>query len=46
MIINESKGQKHQKLLTLDTISKAKFPEQEIEDYLFIEDRKVPEANA
>lgn len=46
MIINEQKGQKHQKLLTVDTIAKAKFLEQEIEDYLYIEDRKVPEASA
>lgn len=45
MIINGMEGQKHIKLLTLNTLSKAKYLEQEIERYLHIEDRKVPEAN-
>jgi len=46
MIVNGMEGQKHEKLLTLNTLSKAKYLEQEIERYLSIEDRKVPEANA
>lgn len=45
MIVNAIEGQKHEKLLTINTLSKAKFLEQEIERYLGIEDRKVPEAN-
>ncbi len=45
MIVNGMEGQKHQKLITVNTLSKAKFLEQEIERYLNIEDRKVPEAN-
>jgi len=46
MVVNSENGQQHQKLLTVDTLSKAKYLEQEIEKYLGIEDRKVPEANA
>ena len=46
MIINGLKGQQHRKLINVNTISKAKYLEQEIERYLNIEDRKVPEANA
>ncbi|MBT8229648.1 MAG: hypothetical protein KJO50_05265 [Bacteroidia bacterium] len=46
MIINGLEGQKHVKLLTVNTLSKAKYLEQEIERYLDIENRKVPEANA
>ena len=45
MIINGLQGQKHEKLITVNTISKAKYLEQEIERYLNIENRKVPEAN-
>ena len=43
MIVNGPKGQQHQKLITVNTLSKAKYLEQEIEKYLGIEDRKVPE---
>lgn len=46
MIVNGLEGQKHVKLITVKTISKAKYLEQEIERYLQIEDREVPEANA
>ncbi len=46
MIINSIEGQKHEKLITVNTLSKAKYLEQEIERYLNIEDRAVPEANA
>lgn len=45
MIVNGLEGQKHEKLLTVNTLSKAKYLEQEIEKYLNIEERKVPEAN-
>ncbi len=45
MIINSLDGQKHEKLITVNTLSKAKFLEQEIEQYLNIEDKKIPEAN-
>ena len=44
MIINGLKGQKHEKLINVNTLSKAKYLEQEIEGYLKIEHRKVPEA--
>lgn len=44
MIINGLEGQKHEKLLTVNTLSKAKYLEQEIERYLQITDRVVPEA--
>lgn len=44
MIINGIEGQKHEKLLTVNSLSKAKYLEQEIERYLNIEQRKVPEA--
>ena len=43
MIVNGPKGQQHQPLVTVNTLSKAKYLEQEIEKYLGIEDRKVPE---
>ncbi|MEM9916797.1 MAG: hypothetical protein AAF990_01800 [Bacteroidota bacterium] len=44
MIINGEKGQKHVTLLAnLDSLSKARYLEQEIESYLGIEDRRVPE---
>ena len=46
MILDSLEGQKHQKLLTVNTLSKAKYLEQEIERYLQIEDRVVPEATA
>lgn len=44
LIINSLEGQKHKKLITVNTLSKAKYLEQEIESYLNIENRKVPEA--
>jgi len=43
IIANTPAGQKHQKMLTVNTLSKAKFLEQEIESYLKIENRKTPE---
>lgn len=46
MMVNALEGQKHVKLLTVNSLSKAKYLEQEIEKYLNIEDRKVPEATA
>lgn len=46
MIVNSLEGQKHETLLTVNTLSKAKYLEQTIEDYLGIEQREVPEANA
>ena len=46
VIINGSNGQQHQKLLSVNTLTKAKYLEQEIEKYLGIENRKVLEANA
>ncbi len=45
IIVNGLEGQKHEKLVTVKTLSKAKFLEQEIEHYLGIVDRVVPEAN-
>ena len=44
MIINSLEGQKHEKLISVNTLSKAKYLEQEIERYLNIEHREVPEA--
>jgi len=44
LIVNGPQGQYHQKLLTVNTLTKAKYLEQEIEKYLGIEDRKVIEA--
>lgn len=41
MIINGLEGQKHEKLLTVNTLSKAKYLEQEIERHLNIQNRKV-----
>jgi len=46
VIVNGSNGQKHQKLLSVNTLTKAKYLEQEIENYLGIKDRKVLESNA
>jgi len=43
MIVNEVAGQKHIKLMTLASIHQARFIEQEIERYLKIPDREVPE---
>ncbi len=44
MIVNGTEGQKHINLINnLDSISKAQFLEQEIENHLDIEDRKIPE---
>jgi len=43
MIVNGTKGQQHVNLVNVDTISKAKYLEQEIENHLGIEDRRVPE---
>jgi hypothetical protein len=45
MAVNGIEGQKHVQLLSVNTLSKAKFLEQEIERYLSIEDKKIPEAN-
>jgi len=45
MIVNSIEGQKHEKLITVNTLSKAKYLEREIEKYLNIKDRKVSEAN-
>jgi hypothetical protein len=44
MIVNGLEGQKHEKLMTVKTLSKAKFLEQEIEKYLNISNREIPEA--
>lgn len=46
LIINGLEGQRHEKLLTVKTLSKAKYLEQEIEKYLNIDDRAIPEATA
>ena len=43
MVINGLDGQKHEKLITVTSISKAKYLEQEIENYLNIPDREVLE---
>lgn len=43
MIINEGRGQKHVKICTLNSISKGKYIEQEIEALLHIQDTVVPE---
>ena len=44
MIVNSINGQEHVKLLTnLQSVSKAKFLEQELEKYLGIPNKKVPE---
>ncbi len=44
MVVNGAEGQKHEKLVTVNSLSKAKYLEQEIERYLDIKDRAVPEA--
>ncbi|MFK8104663.1 MAG: hypothetical protein AB8G15_19215 [Saprospiraceae bacterium] len=44
MVVNGAQGQKHEKLVTVNSLSKAKYLEQEIERYLNIEDKAVPEA--
>lgn len=44
-IVNSIDGQKHEKLCMVNNISKAKYLEQEIENYLGLNDRKVPESN-
>ncbi len=44
IIVNTLNGQKHEHLCTVNTISKAKYLEQEIEKYLKIKNRKVAEA--
>ncbi len=44
MIINGLEGQKHEKLMTVKTLSKAKYLEQEIERYLDISDSEIPDA--
>lgn len=47
MILNGANGQKHVKLIALiDSLSKARYLEQEIEWHLGIEDREVPEEKA
>jgi len=45
MVLNGLEGQKHVKLVTVNTLSKAKYLEQEIERYLNIENRKILESN-
>ena len=47
MVINSAAGQKHRRLIAIPHghLSRAKYLEQEIEKYLGIEDRKVPESN-
>jgi len=45
VIVNGPNGQYHERLLAVSTLAKAKYLEQEIEKYLGIEDRKVPESN-
>lgn len=42
MIIDKGQGQKHVKLTSVNSISKAKFLEQEIEQHLGIQDVEVP----
>lgn len=44
IIANGPDGQKHQKLMSIKSVSKAKYIEQEIEKYLDIKDRGVVEA--
>lgn len=46
IIVNSLEGQQHKKLLSVNSISKAKYLEQEIEQYLNIVDKPVPESNA
>jgi len=47
MIVNEPTGQKHIELISnVDSRSKAKYIEQEIEKYLGIKDRRVPDENS
>jgi len=43
MVVNQPAGQKQVKLLSDSSLLKARFLEQEIEKYLKIEDREVPE---
>lgn len=43
MITNGIEGQKHVRLLWVDSLSKARFIEQEIERHLGIKDREIPE---
>ncbi len=45
MIVDEGQGQKHVKLTSMNSASKAKYLEQEIEAYLDIQDVEVPEEN-
>ncbi len=45
MVVNGLEGQKHEKLFTVNTLSKAKYLEQEIERYLNIEDLEIPESD-
>jgi len=42
MITNGPSGQRHEQLITVNSLAKAKYLEQEIERHLGIEDRKVP----
>ena len=44
MVINGMEGQKHERLMKVSSLSKAKYLEQEIENYLGIENRAVPES--
>lgn len=45
MQINSVEGQKHEKLIATKTLSKARYLEQEIERYLNLENKEVPESN-
>ncbi len=44
LIVNHIDGIKHENLCIVSNLAKAKYLEQEIENYLKIKDRKVPEA--
>ena len=47
MIVNSMAGQKHVQLISgIDSLSKARYLEQEIENHLGIQDRHVPEESA
>jgi len=44
-LVNHPNGQKHEKLCLASNISKAKYLEQEIENYLGVKDRNIPGSN-
>lgn len=43
-IVNGVEGQRHEKLLTVASLAQAKYIEQELEGFMRIKDRKVPES--